>query len=111
KTNARIIAATNKDLEELVKKGLFREDLYYRLNVVHLNIPPLRDRREDIIPLCQHFLETLNKKYNLKKSLHNDVFPFLLKYDWPGNEIHHYANFSSNCTFYLKFRENADIME
>lgn len=85
KTNARIIAATNKNLEELVKKGLFREDLYYRLNVVHLNIPPLRDRREDIIPLCQHFLETLNKKYNLKKSLHNDVFPFLLRYDWPGN--------------------------
>ncbi len=79
-----IIAATNKNLEDLVKKGKFREDLFYRLNVLPINIPPLRDRKEDIIPLAKTFLKNISKKENVEyftKAVEN----FLLDYPFPGN--------------------------
>ena len=80
--NARILAATNRNLEEEVKKGRFREDLYYRLNVVELNIPPLRERREDILPLANQLLAELTKG---KARLSAAVSDFLQQYSWPGN--------------------------
>ena len=60
--DVRIIAATNQNIDEMVEEGRFRRDLFYRLNVIRLEIPPLRERHEDIIPLCYHFLEIFNKK-------------------------------------------------
>ncbi len=84
--NVRVIAATNKNIEEMVKKGLFREDLYYRLNVIHIHIPPLRERKEDILPLTYYFLEKFSK--NLNKSvyrIHPLVEEALLNHNWPGN--------------------------
>jgi PAS domain S-box-containing protein len=81
----RLIVASNKDLEDLVKQRLFREDLYYRLNVVPVFIPPLRDRREDIVPLTVFFLNKFNKKYGMAKKLSPEVIQELLEYDWPGN--------------------------
>ncbi len=82
RTNARILAATNKNLEELVKAGRFREDLFYRLNVVELNIPPLRERREDILPLAECFIAEFSKG---KARLSASAAECLLQYDWPGN--------------------------
>jgi DNA-binding NtrC family response regulator len=82
----RIIAATNEDLYTKVKKGTFREDLYYRLNIVSLNIPPLRDRKEDIPLLADHFVEMYSRQY---KRPVNEISPeavqALLSYSWPGN--------------------------
>ncbi|MHB1418999.1 MAG: sigma 54-interacting transcriptional regulator [Bacillota bacterium] len=85
KIDVRIIAATHRNLEEMVKKGEFREDLYFRLNVVPLRIPPLRDRREDIIPLIKSFLDRYNKRYNLVKEISPITMEYLLDYIWPGN--------------------------
>lgn len=83
---ARIIASTNKDLEEMVKKGKFREELYYRLKVFTINIPPLRDRKEDIGDLVMHFISKNNRKLNKKISKIGDgVVQLLQSYDWPGN--------------------------
>lgn len=81
----RIISATNTNLIEAVNAGTFRKDLFYRLNVLPLNIVPLRERREDIICLCEHFLKELNKKYNTSKSLAASAWKLLCEYDWPGN--------------------------
>lgn len=83
--DVRVITATNRDLEQMVEEKTFREDLYYRLNVVTIAIPPLRDRREDIIPLASHFLNTFNKKYKTAKRIHPDVMYLLEDYAWPGN--------------------------
>jgi DNA-binding NtrC family response regulator len=82
RVNARILAATNRNLEEEVKKGRFREDLYYRLNVVELNIPPLRERREDILPLAGQLLAELT---NGRARLAAAVSEYLERYSWPGN--------------------------
>ncbi len=84
--NFRIIAATNRDLQELMKQGLFREDLYYRLNVVSLHIPPLRERQEDIIELTHYFLHDFSLSY--QRPIHEfppEVMHELLHYNWPGN--------------------------
>src|SRR5438445_133777 len=81
-TNARILAATNRNLEEEVKAGRFREDLFYRLNVMDLNIPPLRERKEDILPLANLFMEELSKG---RSRLSSSVSEYLEKYSWPGN--------------------------
>ncbi|WP_428387593.1 sigma-54-dependent Fis family transcriptional regulator [Mucisphaera sp.] len=84
--DARVIAATNLDLEHEVRKGNFREDLYYRLNVVTIHLPPLRNRREDIPQLVDHFLDRYNKENN--KNLHKisrSLMNTLLRYPWPGN--------------------------
>lgn len=83
--DVRIIAITNKDLESMVRSGEFREDLYYRLNVVPICVPALRDRLEDIPLLVRHFINNFNQRYNLKKSLDIDVIELLMRYSWPGN--------------------------
>jgi two-component system response regulator AtoC len=84
--NARIMAATNADLEAAVKKGSFREDLYYRIKVAHIRIPPLREHREDIPLLARHFLESAADKFNRSSlQLSNDANEFLYNYDFPGN--------------------------
>ena len=85
KVDFRLIAATNKELEQMVKEQKFREHLFYRLNVVPVVIPTLRERKEDIIPLALLFLNKFNKKYNLNKKISPEVIQCLLKYDWPGN--------------------------
>lgn len=81
----RLVAATNKDLEEAIQKGEFREDLYYRLNVISVNIPPLRERRDDIVPLILHFLERFNKRYKKRLTISSETLLLLEAYDWPGN--------------------------
>ena len=83
KINVRIIAATNKDLSQEVAKGNFREDLYYRLSVIPLHIPPLRERREDIRALANHFLKKLGAPRGVKFS--DKAMSLMKKYDWPGN--------------------------
>jgi PAS domain S-box-containing protein len=83
--DVRIIAATNKNLEDMVAEGKFREDLYYRLNVIPIHVPPLKERREDILPLAFHFLERYNKKHETYKSFSLKVCELLEDYDWPGN--------------------------
>jgi DNA-binding NtrC family response regulator len=85
KLDVRIIAATNKKLEEEISKGRFREDLYYRLNVIAFTIPPLRDRITDIPLLLEHFLKRLNELHGRKKCVTNDVLQALMGYGWPGN--------------------------
>lgn len=83
--NARIIAATNRNIPRLVKERKFREDLYYRLNVVPLVVPPLRHRKEDIPVLIDHFLEMFLEKYELHKKMAPETLELLLNYNWPGN--------------------------
>ncbi len=84
--DVRVIAATNRDLKTLVKQGSFREDLYYRLKVVTIHLPPLQERREDILPLAEHFLRKFSKNNNKAvKKFSPDVIEFMLNYSWPGN--------------------------
>jgi two-component system nitrogen regulation response regulator NtrX len=86
KVDVRIIAATNKDLKEEVKKGNFREDLLYRLNVIPIVVPPLRERKEDIPLLVEHFLESLAAEYGKKpKKIAPEALKMLEAHDWPGN--------------------------
>jgi len=84
--DVRVIAATNRDLEEDIKRGRFRTDLYYRLNVIAIHLPPLRERPEDIPELWEHVLERVAKERGEKpKSLSEEAKQVLLTYDWPGN--------------------------
>lgn len=83
--DVRIIAATNQDLETAVKNGDFREDLFYRLNVVTLHVPPLRERPEDTASLLDYFVEYFCTEYNLRRTLSPEVRQALLRHDWPGN--------------------------
>ncbi|MGX6446031.1 sigma 54-interacting transcriptional regulator [Neobacillus sp. K501] len=85
RVNVQIIAATNKRLEKMVEEGNFREDLYYRLNVIPIQIPPLRERTEDISLLAFHFLQQLNEKYDRNYHLTPDAINVLEFYSWPGN--------------------------
>lgn len=85
KVDVRIIAATNRDLEDMVKKGLFREDLYWRLNVVPVFLPPLRERKEDIPVLIEYFLKRFNREYGKKVSFTSEALERLINYSWPGN--------------------------
>jgi len=85
-TDFRVIAATNRDLRELMMEGQFREDLYYRLNVVSLKIPPLKERREDVVELIHYFLNDFSLRY--QRPIHHfsqEVMQEMLQYDWPGN--------------------------
>jgi transcriptional regulator with PAS, ATPase and Fis domain len=91
KVDVRILTATNRDLKSLVNEGKFREDLYYRLNVVSIEIPPLRERKEDIEILFNYFLNRYSKKYGKKLKVKEEVLRSLESYDWPGNvrELEH----------------------
>ena len=83
--DVRIISATSRDIEEIVYAGRFLDALYYRLNVVELQIPPLRERREDIIPLAEFYLQHFCETYKLEREFSPDVRTCFLRYDWPGN--------------------------
>ena len=83
--SARVLAATNRDLTVMVDSGRFRKDLYFRLNVVNLRIPPLRDRREDIPLLVQHFLDRAQRESGTAHTLSDDALRAVIHYDWPGN--------------------------
>lgn len=85
RVDVRVVAATNRDLEAMVREKTFRQDLYYRLNVIPLNIPPLRERKEDIRPLAEHFLKMLNKKYGFRKFFSEMTIKAMMAYPWPGN--------------------------
>ncbi len=82
---ARVIAATNRELEEMIKHGQFRKDLFYRINVVSLKIPPLSARKGDIFPLAHHFLRRFNEKYKTYNTLSPQLVNALIDYNWPGN--------------------------
>lgn len=85
-TDVRIITATNRDLKKMVREGTFREDLYYRINVFPIRIPSLSERREDIVLLCNHFLTTFCRLYNIPtKHISPEAMTYLSEYDWPGN--------------------------
>ncbi|MEK4424625.1 sigma-54 interaction domain-containing protein [Solibacillus sp. FSL K6-1523] len=83
--DVRIIAATNRNLAEMVRQGSFREDLYYRLNIIPIEIPSLRQRREDIIPMVNHFLALMEEKYGVYRKIESSALKILEAYDWPGN--------------------------
>ena len=83
--DVRIIAATNRNLLECIKEKTFREDLYYRLNVVPISLAPLRERKEDIDVLVHHFLDVFNKKYNKQVEIYSDALHLMTAYNWPGN--------------------------
>lgn len=87
RVDVRIIAATNIDLKDAVRQGTFREDLYYRLSVVPIELPPLRDRREDVLPLAQHFIRKYNEENgrHVSEQIAPDVLSLLESYSWPGN--------------------------
>ena len=86
KVDVRIIAATNKDIEKEIKKGTFREDLYYRLNVIRIELPPLRGRKEDIPELVEYFISKYNQEFGKRiKEIDNGAMKALIEYHWPGN--------------------------
>jgi DNA-binding NtrC family response regulator len=86
KVDVRLITATNKDLNQLIKKGSFREDLYYRINVVPIVIPPLRERKEDIPLLIEHFINKFNVENSKEvKGIDKEALEWIMQYDWPGN--------------------------
>ena len=84
KVDVRIVAATNRNLQAMVDKGDFRQDLWFRLNVIHIRLPPLRERRSDIRPLAQHFLERFRQRYQRESRLTPGALKRLEEYDWPG---------------------------
>ncbi len=85
KTNVRIISATNRELEDLIDAGLFRRDLYYKLNVVRIRVPALRERTADIPALVEHFLESYGERFSIKRTISRDAVEYLCQCDWPGN--------------------------
>jgi two-component system, NtrC family, response regulator HydG len=86
RVDVRVIAATNKNLQKMVEEGAFREDLFFRLNVVSITMPPLRERMDDIVPLANHFLRIQAELYNEQnKVLSAEAADSLCRYDWPGN--------------------------
>jgi DNA-binding NtrC family response regulator len=84
--NVRVIAASNRDLERAVREGQFRQDLYYRLAIISIFIPPLRERKEDILMLAEFFIERYNRKFKKTiRTIHDETRPLLMSYEWPGN--------------------------
>jgi TyrR family helix-turn-helix protein len=83
--DVRVIAATNIKLKKAVAEGKFREDLYYRLNIIPIEIPPLRDREDDIPEMVNKFLQEFNKKYRQSKEIEKEALRVFADYDWPGN--------------------------
>ena len=85
KVDVRIVAATNRDIKEMVRQGSFREDLFYRLNVIPIHSPPLRDRGDDILLLSRYFLERFCRRHGKERTLMSDAEVLLKAYNWPGN--------------------------
>jgi two-component system response regulator AtoC len=85
RVDTRVIAATNRDLERALGRGDFREDLYYRLNVIEIHVPPLRERREEIPPLARGFLDQFNQQYHQSVTLSPETLALFCEYSWPGN--------------------------
>lgn len=83
--NFHLISATNRKLDEMVENGSFREDLFYRLNVIAIDVPPLREHKDDIFPLIMHFMEVFCKKHGIKRTISDKAVEILVAYDWPGN--------------------------
>src|SRR3990172_10789793 len=84
--DVRVIVATNKDLAELVQKGLFRDDLYYRIHVIPIRVPPLRERKEDVLPFVEHFLKKFGQQMKKDvKGVTPEALKKLMLHDWPGN--------------------------
>ena len=83
--NVRVIAATNADLPKRIAEGLFREDLFYRLNVINLNVPPLRARKQDIVSMVEHFLQQFARPSTPVRAISPDAMAALMEYPWPGN--------------------------
>ncbi len=105
KVDVRVIAATNQNLEQRVEEGHFREDLLHRLNVIRVHVPPMRERREDIISLVEHFLTTAAKELHIeRKNLSHETEEFLIKLDWPGN-VRQVGNFCRWVTVMASGRE------
>ena len=105
----RIISATNQNLENLVKQGLFRNDLYYRINVVRLNIPPLAERQEDLPYLVQLIIQRLNKKYNKEvESVSREVMQKIRTYPWPGN-VRELENILEHSLLFANGKEITDL--
>lgn len=103
--DVRVIAATNIDLEEAIKRGEFREDLYYRLNVIPIRIPPLRERKKDIYPLTIHIIRKFNQDYGRSiQDVSPGVMGRLIEYDWPGN-VRELENFIGRAIINMKFNE------
>jgi two-component system response regulator HydG len=96
---ARIVTATNRDLAAMVENGSFRKDLYYRLNVVNLRLPPLRDRREDIPLLAAHFLDRISRERGVKFTLSDEALRIMMGHDWPGNVRELENALQHGCTF------------
>jgi DNA-binding NtrC family response regulator len=104
KVDSRVIAASNRDLQGMVKAGTFREDLYYRLGVVELSVPPLRERREDIPALLDHFLAEFGRKDEQTYQVHPEARRVLEAYSWPGN-VRELSNAVENLTQLSRGRE------
>lgn len=84
--DVRVVAATNQDIEEKLRTGTFREDLYYRLKIISIPLPPLRERRADILPLAQHFIQESNRRFHKAvQGFTREAEGLLLEYPWPGN--------------------------
>jgi len=81
----RVICANNVPIAQLVEEGKFREDLYYRLNICMINVPPLRERKEDVVCLAEAFLDSYNRKYGINKELSPEALKSMCEYHWPGN--------------------------
>lgn len=97
KVEARIIAATNKILYEEIKAGRFREDLFYRINVINIHLPPLRERMDDFPLIVNHFIELFNNKFSKEiKQFSSQAFDILVDYEWPGN-IRELENVIEHC--------------
>lgn len=114
--DARVIAATNKDLQSLIKEGLFREDLFYRLNVIPILIPPLRSRTEDIPVLCEYFIRKYNKVFNKRVlGFDNDIMQILLNYNWNGNvrELKNFIEYLFNfiTESYITLENSKELIE
>jgi len=113
RVNVRLVVATNRDLKKEVDEGRFRDDLYYRLNVVHIHLPPLRDRREDIPFLVRHFIEKFNKKLDRAMiGISAGALNMILNYRWPGN-IRELENVIERCILFADGEqiEEEDIPE
>jgi two-component system, NtrC family, response regulator AtoC len=111
KVDIRILAATNRDLYDEVERGTFREDLFYRLNIVHIDVPPLRKRREDILRLLEHFLDTYSHQFGKSRpDLKDNHYDLIREYHWPGN-VRELENFVKNLVLFEDWRASLNTLK